>query len=265
MRELVRRLVGTPSGTNSIARSAPPQTSNRFSTIGLRGGRTVAKTLAAANPSAVSGAAEFPIGATALDGITSAPYSVFIDASLLVNGANLVAISSTAAADSDGFWFGLDDGAILSNSAWFRVNNGAATATTDSATGNGLGTSSELYSHRVLFTYDGTSGRMYAQGKLNKTTAAGFAPNADANRQTKIFGRGATVTYVGAASLILAWTRLLSLEEYHELWINPWQLFRSASSIQFAAAAAGGGGGFVKPAGSPGGLAGAGGGLAGRR
>jgi hypothetical protein len=175
----------------------------------------------------------FPVYSTGLDRIAGA-YSIFLEASLFVNASEFAIVRSIEPnVTGDGLGINLDDTSVINDGFLNWLNNGRRTNSNSGA----LGTNSEQFRHRLMVTGDGTTAKYFAKGKLDKSVADATLPNANTSRQTFLsYGTG------GAASLILAWNRVVSLEEFQQLYFNPWQVFQSPSRYLIKAPAAGGGG-----------------------
>lgn len=179
-------------------------------------------------------ACAFPVYSTGLDKIAGA-YSIFVEGSLLVNASEAAAIRSVEKdVTGDGIGINMDDTSVITNGFIYWANNGRRT----NSNGDALGANSEQFRHRLMITGDGTTAKYYAKNALNRSVADTVLPNANTGRQTSIsYGTG------GGVSLVLAWNRVLGLNEFQALYFNPWQVFATPRPSSWAMTAAGGGGG----------------------
>ena len=181
---------------------------------------------------------------TGADSIVGA-YSVFAECSPEVGAvANQPIFASTEPSNGYGFMVGVDDAGAEFNamrqSNLYLFNTG----TVGSTSGQILLADSELYTHRVMWTWDTSTTRFYAKRALG-TTVGGVttAPTAASTRRGYFLTGVAGTVGQAAASLVLVWNRALSLAEYQALHDNPWQVFAPQTRARIWAPSAGGGGG----------------------
>lgn len=150
-------------------------------------------------------------------------FSIFAEARPETNGVTSYIIASREpVATGNGVGVQFDDvSSVLNGMRMYVDNNSAASESSFDI----LGADSELYAHRVLVTGDGTNHRYYVKGFLATTAATASLPSAHAGRRTCMLGRDTTTGHT-SASVVFAWNRVLSLEEYRLLYQNPWQLFK---------------------------------------
>lgn len=172
---------------------------------------------------------------TGLDRIAG-PFSLFVEGSLEVNATNSSLVRSFEASNGDGFGINLDDVDLVVNSVLYWCNNGNR----GSSSSNSLGSNSENFTHRVMVAHDGATVYRYLKGSLNNSGASAFVPNANAARRTTMVGTNGTQSSASVA-LVAAWApRVLTLEEYRELYYNPWQILSGGAYLSLIAPAGGG-------------------------
>lgn len=158
---------------------------------------------------------DFPVYSTGLDRLAG-KFSLFVEGTVLTNGGESAVVRSVEVSSTgDGLGMNFDDSAVITNGILAWMNNGRRFNSLTDA----LGVNSEQFRHRAMITCDGTTGKAYAKNALNTSGAEANLPNANTGRQTSIlFGNS------GACGLVLAYNRILSLDEYQALYWNPWRL-----------------------------------------
>jgi len=177
----------------------------------------------------------FP-AATRLDA-HSGPVTLFMEGCPEGDGLYRIGFQSWSAVAGEGVGIGFDDGpGAAVNSTYGLINNSFA----NTGVANALGADSHLYSHRIALSWDGTSRRAYAGGKIVLTTADTRLPTTSTSRRVFMGGNsGAGSGFDTSASLLLAWNRPISSAEYASLYENPWQVFTTKRVVlPFAVAGA---------------------------
>lgn len=173
----------------------------------------------------------FPQFGTLAD-VVAGPFSLFVEGSLPVNGSWGTVFASVSSTTGNGFALDFDDQQQTTNGLryWANLSNIC------SSTFESIGLNSELYRHRVMLTADGTNVRFYTKRKLNNIVANATLPLAGSNRTTYIAGRH-DIYGTTTASIVMVFSRVLSLAEYQRLYDNPWQVLPTAGRALVAKAA----------------------------
>ncbi|MCX7901969.1 MAG: hypothetical protein N2483_06720, partial [Burkholderiaceae bacterium] len=162
---------------------------------------------------------------TPADGITG-PWTVFAEFCPEVGATSAPIFATTESSIGNGFSVFWDDAVSVYNG--LRAGNNYNGAGGWSSTDSVLGADSELRTHRAAWAWDGANGRTYARGRLDNSTAVASGPVGNVNRRCRFLTSVAGVTGAASASLIMVWSRAISLQEYALIYRNPWQLFAPA-------------------------------------
>lgn len=173
-------------------------------------------------------------GHTAFDDITSAG-TLLIKSRPNGNASTHRTLISREGIDTgDGVWLLYDDDARVYNGFNIGANNDNYRVNSNS---NALGASSDQFVQTFGCSFNSTTVRMYANDKIDKTTALALPVNANTGRTTKVGGSSVAATEVVHAYVF---GRDFNVDEWQSIYNEPYQLFKpSVGRIYFLGAAAG--------------------------
>lgn len=192
-----------------------------------------------------NGTGTLTYGRTGLDEVVGS-FSVFIIGRFDTNATSeSFVFNSGENSLGRGFGIALDDATrVLNGFTLYCENGGRASPAFHTL---GLNAEAKYHNFGMSVTGDSSSATVdyFAGGNLvdQDTGQANCVPLANANRVTKLFcRRDDTRVLDGGIAAIYVWDRPMSLREYQELNINPWQIFHGQGDTVAKAPAAGGGG-----------------------
>lgn len=173
-------------------------------------------------------------GHTAFDDITSAG-TLLIKSRPNGNGSNYrTLISREDINTGDGVWLLYDDLNQVPNG--FNLGSNNTNYRVDSTSG-ALGTNSEQFVQTFGCSFNSTTVRMYANDKIDKTTALALPVNANTGRTTRVQGSSAAATEVVHA---YAFDRDFNVDEWRSIYNEPYQIFKpTVGRIYFIGSAGG--------------------------